>query len=234
MILKGRLKLIYDMIPACNILSDIGTDHALLPAYALLNRRCKKAIACDVRSGPLERATKTLKKFKLEEFMELRLGSGLEPVSEEEADVIVIAGMGGILINRLIQESIKKAQKANYLILQPMTNQELIRPFLWESGFEVVNERLVREGDKIYQVILVNYTGNPRTNWEKLNEVIGEKLIENNDSLLRDWLKDRIKKQKKIVLGMKTAKENTDNLQILQEEELLSGLMNLLISLGGG
>lgn len=233
MVLKGRLKLIYDMIPTCDILSDIGTDHALLPAYALLNQRCKKAIACDISPGPLERAERTLKKYLLENRMELRLGSGLEPVGEQEADVIVMAGMGGILITRLIQDSITKAQKANYILLQPMTDQELIRPFLWEQGFDIKDERLVREGDKLYQVIMVFYSGKIRKDWGTLNEIIGEKLIENNDPLLKDWLKDRIKKQKRVVSGLKTAKAGTDSSHISHAEKLLNDLLNLLISIGG-
>jgi tRNA (adenine22-N1)-methyltransferase len=231
MVLKGRLKLIYDMIPNCDILADIGTDHALLPAYALLNQRCRKAIACDVRTGPLERAMRTLKKYMLDDRMELRLGSGLEPVGENEADVIVLAGMGGILITKLIQESMKKAQTANYLLLQPMTNQELVRPFLWESGFEIKDERLTREGDKLYQVILAYYSGKQRTEWKRINEIIGEKLITNNDPLLKDWLKDYIKKQQKIVQGLKKA--DTGILQLSQEEKLLNELTDLLLSPGG-
>lgn len=233
MVLKGRLKLIYDMIPACDILADIGTDHALLPAYALLHRRCRKAIACDVKTGPLERAMRTVKKYMLEDRMELRLGSGLEPISEHESDVIILAGMGGILITRLIQESINKAEAANCLILQPMTNQELVRPFLWERGFEIKDERLTHEGDKLYQVILAYYTGKPRTKWEKINEIIGEKLIKNEDPLLKDWLKNRIKKQRRIVLGLKKAEANADRSQLSREEKLLSELTDLLHSLGG-
>ena len=83
MVLKGRLKLIYDMIPPCDILSDIGTDHALIPAFALLSGRCKRAIASDIKSGPLERAERTRKKYMLMNSMELRVGSGLEPIREQ-------------------------------------------------------------------------------------------------------------------------------------------------------
>lgn len=233
MVLKGRLKLLYDMIPECDILADIGTDHALLPAYALLNQRCRKAIACDVRPGPLERARRTVKKYDLEDHMELRLGSGLEPILRNEADVVVLAGMGGILITQLIQESISKAMAARCIILQPMTNQELVRPFLWENGFEVDDERLVREGNKIYQVILAKYTGKIRNGWERIDEIIGEKLVRNRDPLLRDWLHNHIKRQQKIVTGLKQAGKNTDDMQIMQEEKLLEELTDLIKSLGG-
>ena len=170
MVLKGRLKLIYDMIPPCDILTDIGTDHALILAYALLNGRCKKALACDVKPGPLERAERTRRKYNLEKSMDLRMGNGLEPIVEQEADVIVMAGMGGILITDLILQSMNIAKKANYIIIQTMTHQELIRPFLWKSGFEIINEGLASEGNKLYQVILTKYTGMGRQNWERVQD----------------------------------------------------------------
>lgn len=231
MVLKGRLKLIYDMIPPCDILSDIGTDHALIPAYALLNGRCKKTLACDIKIGPLERAERTRKKYMLENNMELRMGNGLTPIAEQEADVIVMAGMGGTLITELIFESIDIAQKANYILIQPMTHQELIRPFLWENGFEIVDEGLVSEGNKLYQVILTKYTGMRKQNAERIRELIGDILIETDDPLFRDWVKGHIREQKKAVSGLKSAKATYDAKKIEIEEKFLKELTVLFNSL---
>lgn len=231
MVLSGRLKLLYDTIPSCDTLADIGTDHALLPAYALLNKRCNKAIACDIRTGPLERAERTQKLYHLEERMELRLGSGLTPLRPNEADCIVMAGMGGILITDLIEDSLDLALYAKCLILQPMVGQELLRPYLWSRGFEVIDEGLVKEGSKLYQVIKVAYTGVIRDNKDVLNEVIGEILIAKNDPLLTDWVKDRLKKQEKIVKGLKASKTFNDTLE--KEQELLIKLKELLDKIEG-
>jgi len=233
MVLKGRLKLIYDMIPPCDILSDIGTDHALVPAFALLNGRCKKAIACDIKPGPLERADMTRRKYMLMNSMELRMGSGLEPVREEEADVIVMAGMGGVLITQLILESINIAKKANCILLQPMTNRELIRPFLWENGFEIIDEGLACEGGKIYLVISARYTGKRKVNENRIRELIGDILIKKKDPLLKDWVKEHIRKQKKAVSGLKRAKAAFDLEKLEIEERLLKELTELFDSLGG-
>jgi tRNA (adenine22-N1)-methyltransferase len=226
MVLKPRLKLIYDMIPTCDILSDIGTDHALLPAYALLNRRCKKAIASDIKKGPLKRAKQTLDYYKLHSSMELRLGNGLEILTEEEADCIVLAGMGGILITELMNKSISIAKAANNIILQPMTSQEVVRPFLWTHGFEVTDEGLAREGDKIYQALSVRYTGNIRNNWDVFNEIIGERLIIKNDPLLEDWVRNLTKKQERIVKGLEVSKSPGPLLE--KERILLEKLKNFL------
>ncbi|NLX63354.1 MAG: SAM-dependent methyltransferase [Clostridiaceae bacterium] len=233
MVLKGRLKLIYDMIPPCDILSDIGTDHALIPAFALLNGRCKKAIACDIKPGPLERAESTRRKYMLTNSMELRMGSGLEPVREEEADVIVMAGMGGALITQLILKSINIAKKANCILLQPMTNRDLIRPFLWENGFEIIDEGLACEGNKLYLVISARYTGIRKVNKDRIRELIGDVLIRKNNPLLKDWVIEHIRKQRKAVNGLKRAKAVYDPEKIETEERLLKELTELLNSLGG-
>jgi tRNA (adenine22-N1)-methyltransferase len=191
-----------------------------------MNGRCKRAIACDVRKGPLERAQRTLDQYDLHEKMELRLGSGLEPLSSDEADCVVLAGMGGILITGLLENSLITAQKASCIILQPMVGQELVRPFLWQRGFEVVDEGLAREGEKIYQALSVHYTGNIRESWRSIDEVIGEILVRKKDPLLQDWIRERIKRQSKIVRGLRTAKSPAGSLQ--KEEELLCAMKEML------
>jgi tRNA (adenine22-N1)-methyltransferase len=215
------------MIPQCDTLCDIGTDHALIPAYALLNKRCRRAIATDMRKGPLVQAKQTLKAYNLQSIMDLRLGNGLEAISMDEADVIVIAGMGGVLITELMGNQLDKAKKAKRIILQPMYAQEVVRPFLWQHGFTVIDEALTREGKKLYQVLAVVYdeTASAPCMKDHLYEVIGEGLINNRDPLLEDWLCDRIKKQRKIVNGMRSAALPRPNLE--QEEELLRDLESL-------
>jgi len=231
--LKGRLRLIYDMIPPCDTLCDIGTDHALVPAYALLNKRCRRAIATDVRKGPLERAKQTLEAYRLQDAMELRLGDGLEPISAEEAYVIILAGMGGVLITELLDAHIGKARKAKRIILQPMHAQEVVRPFLWQNGFAVMEEALTQEGDKLYQVLAVSYDQEAcaLARKEPLYAVIGEGLVRNRDPLLEAWLGDRIRRQRKIVDGLRKAASPRSNLD--REENLLKDMEALYGSLFG-
>ena len=228
MAISGRLKLIYDMIPQCSILSDIGTDHAYIPAYALLNNRCEKALACDVKPGPLERAKRTRKKYNLEDKMELRLGSGLEPIEEHEADVIIMAGMGSYLIIELIEDSFKKAQKALHNSA-PMTGQEIIRPLVGVALKLLMKALQTRE--KALSDNADKYTSQREKAGTRLTN-IGEILIAKNDPLLFDWVKEQIRKQKKTVTGLKKAKLIIDE-QLREEEKLLVDLQNLLNGPGG-
>lgn len=232
--LKGRLRLIYDMIPQCDTLCDIGTDHALVPAYALLNKRCRRAIASDVRKGPLKRAEQTQKASNLQDVMDLRLGNGLEVLSMDEVDVIVIAGMGGVLMAELLENQMEKARKARRMILQPMYAQEVVRPFLWRHGFTVADEALIREGSKLYQVLAVYHdeAASASARKDPLYAVIGEGLIRNRDPLLEDWLCDRMKRQRKIVDGLRKAASTSPDLG--REEALLKDMESLQASLING
>ncbi|HOP73423.1 MAG TPA: class I SAM-dependent methyltransferase [Thermoclostridium caenicola] len=231
--LKGRLRLIYDMIPPCDTLCDIGTDHALVPAFALLNKRCRCAIATDIREGPLERARRTLDAYNLQDAMELRLGNGLEPISEDETDVIVLAGMGGVLITELLEARIEQVKKAKRIILQPMYAQEVVRPFLWQHGFAVVDEALIQEGSKLYQVLAVCHDAkaSARARKDPVYATVGEGLIRKRDPLLKAWLCDRMRRQRKIVDGLKKAACPAPNLE--QEENLLKDMERLYGSLFG-
>ncbi|NJD04175.1 MAG: SAM-dependent methyltransferase, partial [Ruminiclostridium sp.] len=151
--LKGRLGAIAEKIPQCGTLADVGTDHAYIPIFAVKNSMCRKAIAADVKSGPVGIAARNIKRYGYEKRIETRLGYGLEPITEAESDVIVIAGMGGILIREIIEKSIEKAQIARVLILQPMNMAEVLRKWLNENGFEIFDETLAEESDKIYNIL---------------------------------------------------------------------------------
>jgi len=206
MILKGRIKFIADMTPECNILSDIGTDHAYIPIYMVKNERCRKAIACDIREGPVAVANRHIKQFGLEGRIETRLGSGLKPISEEEMDVCVIAGMGGVLIREILAEDIEKAKLAKTLVIQPMNCIETVREWLYGNGFDIYDEGLINEGFRIYNVIVARWTGNTVSK-DEFYYHIGEKLIEKKDPLLKRYIQRRLDIINKVLSEMKAMKD---------------------------
>jgi len=226
MILKGRIKLIADMIPECTILSDIGTDHAYIPIYMVKNEKCKKAIACDVREGPVAVASRHIRQYGLEDRIEARLGSGLKPVSEDEMDVCVIAGMGGVLIQEILEEDIKKAKLAKALVLQPMNCIEMVREWLYQNGFEIYDEGLINEGFRIYNVIVARWTGKIMSK-DQLYYYIGEKLIEKKDPLLRKYIQRRLDIIDKVLNEMKAMKDQ--NASIINEQKTLREELHALL-----
>lgn len=224
--LKGRLKMIAGKVPACNTLCDVGTDHAYIPIYLTERGICKKAIASDVRPGPLQSAEENIRTSGLKDRIETRLGNGLETVAPGEADVVVIAGMGGILIKDLLAQDINKTSRIERLILQPMNAIEVVREWLYTHGFEIMDEELAQEGDKIYNVIVARKADTP-TQDERIYYYIGRKLIERKDPLLETLLDRRINKLEVILQELENTREEAG---IVKEEysNLLIGYKRIL------
>jgi tRNA (adenine22-N1)-methyltransferase len=199
--LKGRLKLIASKVQACDTLCDIGTDHAYIPIYLVLNSICKRVVATDLRKGPLMIAKENIKAFGLENLIETRLGYGLESIMDIDPDAIIIAGMGGMLICEILTRGISTAKKSSRLILQPMNAIEAVREWLYRNGFAVIDEELANEGEKIYNVIVAKWDGRKREA-KGIYYHIGEKLIERRDPLLTSLICKRIKQLGKIIFAL--------------------------------
>lgn len=205
--LNGRLMMIADKIPHCRILTDVGTDHAFIPIYAVKHGRCEKALAADLRAGPLKMAYANIKRYGLEKKIETRLGDGLEPISPLECDVIVVAGMGGSLIREILSASVEKAQIAQLLLLQPNNAADALRKWLYEYGFDIVEEMLALDAGKLYCLISAKWTG-VAVKKDEFTYYIGEKLFAGNDPLLRSYLMKKLKELEVIIAGRGKADQN--------------------------
>jgi len=210
--LKGRLKLIASKVEPCNTVADIGTDHAYIPIFLVSNCICKKAIASDVKAGPIEIARKNICESGLGNLIETRVGNGLEPIKDEEADTIIIAGMGGLLIRDILERGLSKAKNADKLILQPMNAIEALRKWLYDNGFSILDEELTDEGEKIYNVIVANWRGT-QIKVKEINYHIGERLIEKRDPLLRKYLTKRIGQLDKIIYELRNSREENSGVR---------------------
>lgn len=146
-----RLYAIASMVPQGAFFADVGTDHAYLPIYLTENNLISHAVAADINRGPLLRAKGNIKKYNLEEKIDTCLSDGFEELDGNSFDTASIAGMGGILIARILE----KAPRGKLYILQPMRDAHFLRAYLSSSGFELVDEKLAEEGNKIYTVIAV-------------------------------------------------------------------------------
>ncbi|MBQ9097004.1 MAG: SAM-dependent methyltransferase [Clostridia bacterium] len=150
-----RLKTVADLAGKCTSLADIGTDHAYIPIYLMQKGLISKAIAADINEGPLERADKNIRKAGLSDKITLRLSNGLDNINDNEAETVVIAGMGGEIISRMLEKP--KPAGIKRIVLQPMTDIPLVRRKIHENGMIITAERLAAEKDKIYTVIACEY-----------------------------------------------------------------------------
>lgn len=157
--LGTRLKTVAEYVRKGSRVCDIGTDHAFLPAYLVMNNIAEKALACDLRKGPLFNAEKTVKQYHLEDKIELRLSDGFDKINPDEADDFLLCGMGGTLMTGLLQKAEWLKNKKYRLILQPQSHCEEVRNYLIRNGFEIINEAACSEANKYYNLIVAEYTG---------------------------------------------------------------------------
>ena len=167
--LTDRLLKIASLVSKGKKIADIGTDHGYIPVYLLNKGIIPFAILADVNKGPLENACKEVRHSNLTDKTDLRLGSGIEVLKKGEVDEIIIAGMGGILISELLEANKEVAHSVDKLILQPMQAQEELRKYLLSNGYEIVNEVLVKEDFRIYEIIETKYTGKNTTVENEIN-----------------------------------------------------------------
>jgi tRNA (adenine22-N1)-methyltransferase len=220
--LNPRLLKIAQLVPKSKVLADIGTDHAYIPIWAVKNGIVDFAIASDINSGPVERARKNVNCFCLSEKIDMRLGPGLSTVNPDEAEVIVIAGMGGILISDILENGNEAAKKAKRLILQPMTAAKELRTYLCRNGYSIQEEHLVREDEKIYNILCVKF-GDICQYSER--ELLLGRGVEATSPKLFDEYKSRIlQKLEKREKGLEKSK-NDDNVVELRETRRLIELI---------
>lgn len=161
--LSKRLGTCLSFLSGLDTIADIGTDHALLPCYGILNDKIKKAVAADVGAGPLQSAEKTVDKYQLQANIDLRLGSGLSVLSPGEVEGIVIAGMGGKLIRSIIEADLPVAKSLKRLVLQSNVDADIVRQGLMAHGFQIIDEALIAEDGKYYEIVVAEPVKEPVT-----------------------------------------------------------------------
>ncbi len=202
--LSERLLKITEFVRGATVVADIGTDHGYVPVYCVQNSLCDRAIACDINEGPLAAAKEHIADSGLSDVIGARLSDGLEALTPQEADTIVIAGMGGFLIRDILIRGTEVIGSDTRLILQPMVAAKELREYLADNGFQIVTEKLAREEDKFYNIMYVQKGASSLT--EK--ELLLGKGIE-DDINYKDYINFNARVLQKIIAGLEksTGKE---------------------------
>lgn len=149
-----RLKAVLALIGRCETLADIGCDHGFLSAAAILSGAADRALASDISASSARKAARLAEKLGISDRMTVICADGLAAVTGEEPPYsIAICGMGGELIARILKEAEDTAKKADLIVMQPMRGEAELREYLVKSGFGIVDERVIRDGKRFYQVI---------------------------------------------------------------------------------
>ncbi len=184
--LSKRLTAVAGLITKGNSIADIGTDHGYIPIYMAQNGFTAKALAMDVNEGPLERAAENINRYNVDKIVSTRLSDGLAKLNEGETDTIVIAGMGGLLTIKILSSHMHVAKSSKELILSPHSDVSLVRRFLAENNFCIVDEVMVFEEEKFYFVMKA-VAGNMSIAGEA-DAYYGKILLDKKDSVLLDYL----------------------------------------------
>ncbi|MEH6939329.1 class I SAM-dependent methyltransferase [Bacillus sp. JJ664] len=217
--LSMRLKRVFDYIPKGTRLADIGSDHAYLPCYAVLNKRCTSAIVGEITEGPFNSACSTIRQSGLEGIVEARMGDGLEVLTPNEVDVITIAGMGGSLIASILEKGKEKLEGVETLVLQPNIGAHQIRSWLDQEGYSLIKEDILEEDTKIYEILVASKssTYKPYSDSKNKEMFIGPLLMHNqNEAFKKKWDHER-KNFERILIQLQSAKQTEESIQKIKE-----------------
>ena len=218
--LTPRLKMIASLVPPCDSLCDIGTDHAYVAIYLAKKGIAQKIIAADINKGPLMQAEKNIAAFEVSDKVETRLSNGFSAIEKGEVECCIIAGMGG----ETIAEILENEKGCKYFVLQMQTAHKDLRKYLSTHGYTIRKEAVCREGNKMYTALLAT-----RGESKKLNDTemeIGPRLIEEKPPLFYDYIRYRLYEIDSILtkMGSSTTDKRKGYERLKREyEKLLEG-----------
>ena len=219
--LSTRLAALADFVPRGSKVIDVGTDHAYIPIYLMKLGGCISCLATDINKGPLEKAELNIRKHMLSNIR-LKQTNGLEGLDNEEADVIMISGMGGFLIVDILQRALPLVKRMKRLILQPQQDIDQVRKCLHEIGFKIEDETFVKDEDKYYTVIMA--TPGEECYMLEQDYAYGQCLIKKKDPIFKEWVAYKLDKQEGIYEQIKAQ----DSPSVNQRKKELEAEIKLL------
>lgn len=186
--LPKRLETIIERMPASGCLADIGCDHAYVAIEAVRRGKAARALACDVRKGPLQQAAEHILCAGLAGKIETRLSDGLEKVAPGEADSVIIAGMGGPLMERILQG---RLADFGHFVLSPQSEIPHFRRFLLAEGMQIDEETMLIDEGKYYVIFNVSQRADASSDPMYVTEedfLYGGRLLRRLDPVLKSFL----------------------------------------------
>jgi len=194
--ISERLKRVASLVHY-ETMADIGTDHGYVPIYLFKQGKVKKAIACDINKGPLEKAKENIKSYLAKDVIETRLGGGLSPLALEEVASVVIAGMGGMLVLSILEENRELVDHVSELILSPQSDLEVVRRYLHSIGFCIEKEEMLFEDGKFYTILRAVHGIEQYE--RKIDYLYGKYLLDEENAVLKTYLEAEYKRTKGVL-----------------------------------
>jgi len=186
--LSKRLNKVASFVTKGNRLADVGTDHGYIPIYLVENGTVPTALAMDINKGPLERAKEHISEYGLEDKIETRLSDGLQYLGKGEADTVLIAGMGGALTVKILENGREVLSTVKELILSPHSEINLVRKYIISEGYKIVKEDMVFDAGKYYTVIKAEKTDKGPEKYSEAEEMYGKFLCYRHNVEFKDFI----------------------------------------------
>lgn len=209
-------------------LADIGSDHAYLPVELVNDQVINYAIAGEVAEGPRDRSLEDIKKYQLADKIDVRLGDGLSVIEPaDNIDTVVIAGMGGILISDILNRATKEQlQNVETLILQPNIGEPLVRQWLINHHFSIIDEDIVEDEHHIYEIIKAKYTDDVKE-LSGAEMLMGPVLIQKKSATFVQKWSHKLHNYRNAVTSMQQAKK-IDQAKIAQMNDYIKYIEEIL------
>lgn len=191
--LSNRLKEVAKFIDTGKVVYDVGSDHALLPCFLVQEKICEKVYACDNKKGPLNKAIENIKKFKLEEHIIPVLSNGIDDIAPD-VNIITICGMGFYTVKEILQG--KDLFSYEKIIVQVNKNTNLLRRWISDNMYTIIDESIVFEDDKFYEIVVFNARRTRPLDEEEIN--FGPYLMAHASPVFKKYLLFQQNKYKKI------------------------------------
>lgn len=220
--LSKRMEALARMVTPGNRLCDVGCDHGFLPIYLVQQKLIPSAIAMDIGEGPLLAAKTHIAEAGLETIITTRRSDGLTQVSEDETDTILIAGMGGGIVIHILTEGRSVARKVKELILQPQSELEEVRRFLFSENYELLQEDMILEDGKYYPMMKVRYAPEKFVQQSKPTDgdfLFGPMLLQAHHAVLHSYLLREQRIQKDVLKQLAAQKQTPAIVQRTKEVE---------------
>ncbi|WP_432358569.1 tRNA (adenine(22)-N(1))-methyltransferase [Sporosarcina sp. UB5] len=221
--LSLRLVAVASFVEEGAILADIGSDHAYLPCYLVKAGKITKAIAGEVVKGPYESAVKNVRKKGLTDEITVRMGNGLEAVHDSDrVDTVTIAGMGGPLIASILSDGNEKLHNVKRIIAQPNIHASSIREWAVQNEWKIVDEHILKEDNKIYEIIVLE---KGHAEYDELEMLVGPFLLKQKSDVFIEKWKRESDEWKRVLTFLENA-ESTN--EINEKKELLRKKIELV------
>ncbi len=221
--LSRRMQAVAGLVPEGTAVVDVGTDHGYIPIYLIRQKIADRVLALDVRKGPLERAAGNIEDCGLSGQIKTRLSDGLKEVAPQEVDGVILSGMGGLLMIRILSESRPVVDGFSYLVLQPQSETGKLRRYLTQTGLRIMTEDIVEEDGNYYP--MMRAVPGQTESYEEFEYEYGKIQLQQHTRILKQYLLKEQDKRKRLLARLSTGEE-TGRTRARQDE--LKGELTLL------